>query len=410
MSRTAASVRLLVLTAALVSALSLGACDDDDDTVTGSGTIEATTLSVTSGTGGRVLESYAAEGDTVGLGDPLMRLDPVLITAALDEARAGQSMAELHLEQVKAGARPEEVRAAEAELAQAMAAWDGARRAWTSAERMLANPRELEDQVAQAETAVALAQTAVAQASGKLSAAAELRDSLPSGGGEQVAADQQIEALQAALGASRAGLAGAESALAQIEDARDNPSALEAMVSRAESAYRQAEAGALAADEALSLKREGPTLSQVDAADAALAQAAAGVEGLEAARDELTLRAPITGTVMTISASKGELAAPGSALARVADLDEVEITIYVPETRIADLHVGQTAEVDVDAFEDETFEGELVHIASEAEFTPRNVQTEDQRANLVFAVRVRLDNADQKLRPGMPAVVTIDAS
>jgi multidrug resistance efflux pump len=98
----------------------------------------------------------------------------------------------------------------------------------------------------------------------------------------------------------------------------------------------------------------------------------------------------------------GELAAPGAPLFILADLDEVTLTVYVPEAELDQVSLGQTVEVTVDAY-DKVFIGQVTHIASQAEFTPKNVQTQEERVHMVFAVKVRLENIDHELKPGMPA-------
>jgi multidrug resistance efflux pump len=160
-------VGLVVLTA-LGVALSVSACDDDEGTVKGSGTVEATTVSLRSDTGGTVLETYVSEGDDVGEGEPLLRLDDILVQAALDQAAAARAMAEIKMEKLTAGARPEEIAAAEAQLAQAMAQWDGARKAWERANDVLQDPVELQDQLDAAETMLAQAEVEVSKAQGQL--------------------------------------------------------------------------------------------------------------------------------------------------------------------------------------------------------------------------------------------------
>jgi HlyD family secretion protein len=87
----------------------------------------------------------------------------------------------------------------------------------------------------------------------------------------------------------------------------------------------------------------------------------------------------------------------------LGDLDQVTLTVFIPVTQIGQVRVGQTARVEVDAYLGETFEGTIAFIAPEAEFTPKNVQTEEERVNLVFAVKITLDNLDHRLKPGMPA-------
>ena len=94
-------------------------------------------------------------------------------------------------------------------------------------------------------------------------------------------------------------------------------------------------------------------------------------------------------------------------MAIIANLDTIELTVYVPEDRLGWVSLGQRVAVRVDAFPDRTFEGQVVYIASEAEYTLRAVETKEERVNMVFAVRIDLSNAGQLLKPGMPADVTL---
>jgi len=116
-----------------------------------------------------------------------------------------------------------------------------------------------------------------------------------------------------------------------------------------------------------------------------------------------TLVAPRGGLISEKLVNAGELAAPGAALLELSDIETVELTVYIPETEIGRVKIGEAAQVHVDAYESETFSGAVSFIAHEAEFTPRNVQTQEERVNLVFAVKIKLDNADHRLKPGMPA-------
>jgi HlyD family secretion protein len=99
----------------------------------------------------------------------------------------------------------------------------------------------------------------------------------------------------------------------------------------------------------------------------------------------------------------------------LGDLDHATLTVYIPETQIGRVKPGQAARVNVDAYPGETFEGEVVFIRPEAEFTPKNVQTQEERVNLVFAVKIALKNrldayGKYMLKPGMPADATIEAN
>ncbi len=120
---------------------------------------------------------------------------------------------------------------------------------------------------------------------------------------------------------------------------------------------------------------------------------------------EENIRAPLNGVVLERLFEPGEIAAPGSTLLVLGDLFTLNLTVYVPEDRYGQIILGRTYPVTVDSFPGTTFEGVVTHIADQAEFTPRNVQTVEGRKTTVFAVRLSLANPDLKLKPGMPADV-----
>ncbi len=128
---------------------------------------------------------------------------------------------------------------------------------------------------------------------------------------------------------------------------------------------------------------------------------------LELQLDKMTLRSPLDGVVGRRSIHVGEVVSPGSTLMVVTQLEQAELTLYVPEQQIGRVKVGQKVDVRVDSFPGESFPGEVTFINSKAEFTPRNVQTQRDRMNLVFAVKVKIPNPDLRLKPGMPADATI---
>jgi multidrug resistance efflux pump len=153
--------------------------------------------------------------------------------------------------------------------------------------------------------------------------------------------------------------------------------------------------------------RAGASDEEIAAVEAQVQQAQARLDSAQVLLDKLTLLAPVGGRVLEVSIQVGELAAPGAPLATLADLDEVELTVYVPEFRLGQVQMGQDVEVRVDSFPDQVFAGRVATIASEAEFTPRNVQTDEERVNIVFAVKVVIPNPNHALKPGMPADAVI---
>jgi multidrug resistance efflux pump len=134
-----------------------------------------------------------------------------------------------------------------------------------------------------------------------------------------------------------------------------------------------------------------------------LAQTALGV--IQAQMDKMSVTAPVDGIVLTRLVEPGEVVAPGATLLTVGPLEQLTITVYIPEDIYGTINLGQVALVNVDSFPGETFEAIVTRIADQAEFTPRNVQTQEDRRTTVFAVELGIDNPDGKLKPGMPADV-----
>ena len=118
--------------------------------------------------------------------------------------------------------------------------------------------------------------------------------------------------------------------------------------------------------------------------------------------------AAASGVVLSRNIEAGEVVAVGSAAMTIGQLDKLSITVYIPEDRYGEIMLGQGAEMTVDSFPNEVFQGTVVRIADQAEFTPRNVQTDEGRRTTVFAVKLTVDDPAGKLKPGMPADVVFD--
>ena len=119
------------------------------------------------------------------------------------------------------------------------------------------------------------------------------------------------------------------------------------------------------------------------------------------------LRAPFNGVVLVRQAELGEVVSPGTPIVTLGDLDHLWVRVYVPETDLGKVHWGQAVDVHTDSFPDKTYPGRVSFISSEAEFTPKSVQTEKERVTLVYRVKVDLENPHYELKPGMPADVAI---
>ncbi len=116
-----------------------------------------------------------------------------------------------------------------------------------------------------------------------------------------------------------------------------------------------------------------------------------------------TLRAPFDGVVLVRQAELGEIVSPGTPIVTLADLGHPWVRVYVPETDLGKVHWGQTVDVRTDTYPDKIYHGRISFISSEAEFTPKSVQTEKERVTLVYRVKVDVENPNRELKPGMPA-------
>jgi HlyD family secretion protein len=395
------------------------------DLLMASGSIEAEEVTIAAEIGGRVVEISAVEGDEVNTGDGLLRLDqeaPLVqlegATSTVAQAQAAVETAQAQLSLAMAGATTEEIEAAEAAVNAAQAAVMAAEAALVQAEISAETARTIQrsdSSVRSADAVLAQAEAMVAMAQADLIRAEAERDRLPTGLTEEqiAAADATVSAAEAQVAFAEAGVALAEAALSQ---ARAAPETRQDQVALADASVSAAQAnveimqGQMAQAEALLARIEAGASAeeiavleaQVNQAEAALVSAETTLKavGIELARTSLS--APSDGIILQQLVHEGELAFPGAPLLTLADLDEVTLTVYVPEADLGRVSMGQFAEVTVDAY-DETFIGRVSHISSQAEFTPRNVQTQEERVHMVFAVKVRLANDDHRLKPGMPA-------
>ncbi len=141
----------------------------------------------------------------------------------------------------------------------------------------------------------------------------------------------------------------------------------------------------------------------VRVAEATVREAAANVRRLESQVAELKVFAPLTATILTKAVEAGEVVTAGRPLVLLGDLDHPWIKVYVTETEVGKVKLGAPALVLVDSFPQQPFRGTVTWIADQAEFTPKNIQTKEERVNLVYAVKVTIDNAQRKLKAGMIA-------
>jgi HlyD family secretion protein len=405
------------------------------DVLLASGTIEATEVSASFRIAGRVIERVVDEGDRVKAGDLVARLESEELGAEVDrlraalessqtrvpqletevawrqelmrrnveEARATRLAREERLAELLAGSRPQEIAEAQAALV--------SRQARLAELRAGSRPQDIQKAEAEVQEARAVLRHAETDVQ-------RLDVLVPAG----AATEQSRDAARAALEVARERL---RHALERLDLVKEGPRQEE---------IRRADADVQQAIARLALVREGPrpeeirrAVAEVGEAEAALRRAQAGELEVALTRQRLAtlradiardraalaaadaqlgytvLRSPHAGVVLRKHVEPGEMIAAGTPAVTLADLRNIWLRIYVPEPQLGRIKLGQIADITTDSYPGRPYRGTVTFISAEAEFTPKNVQTQEERVKLVFAVKITVDNPEQELKPGMPA-------
>jgi multidrug resistance efflux pump len=407
------------------------------------GTIEATEVRVAPEVAGRVSEVDVDEGAQVAAGDVLLRLDDALLQAQKARAQAGLDTAEAGLRTAQAAvesARVQQALAITTARAQEAAARAVDWRLTLPADSNLpAWYFSRSEQLRAAQAEAAAAQTALDDEQTRLASvlAAPLAGQLEAAERELLLATAEVEAERAVR--DRADLARQNDDLIDAADdryeaardrLRDAQTAYDDLLSNKDAdAVRVARAALAAAqarldaardrvaklqtgDNSLQVELAAAVLQQAEAATAqalrVVAQARADLAVLEVQLSKTVIRAPVGGVIITRSVEVGEVLTPGSAAFAIGQVSDLRLTVFVPEDRYGTLQVNQEAQITVDSFPQDVFRATVVRIAEQAEFTPRNVQTDEGRRTTVFAVELALQDSGGRLKPGMPATVVFE--
>jgi len=219
---------------------------------------------------------------------------------------------------------------------------------------------------------------------------------------------EEVAQGRARVTAARQRLADAERDLGRTRTLHDGGAVPQEALDKAELARDLAATDADQAAEQLHLLERGARREEIDAAAADLASAHAAQAAVEARLADAVLVAPGSGVVQVRHREPGEVVGAGTPVLTLQDLTDRWVRIYIPEDRIGAVHLGAAVRVSSDTFPGRSYPGEVTFIATEAEFTPENVQTQEERVRLVYAVKVRLTADPQhELKPGMPVDVEI---
>lgn len=413
----------------------------ENGALTASGSIEATTVNIGPEMAGKVAEVLVEEGQPVRTGDPLLRLDDSLLTAQrvvastqVDSAKAALETATAALATAQQQYDTTLTNAVAAEKTTRLSVWKESKPAdfeqpvwyFSKEERLKAAQADVDARKADLDKALQeladISRTAVgsdflvveaklAQARLALQNAQDVYDSTSGASDSQELRD----AAQVVLDEVKIDL---EDAQKDYDDALTTDDAKDVLEARARAVIAQ-EIHDSSVDNLRALQTgadsqavvtAGKVLEQAEAslnqAQSAVRTAEANLALIDAQMSKLTVFAPMDGVVLTRNVEPGEFVQPGAVTLTLANLDDLTITVYVPEDRYGNISLGQSATVTVDSFPGETFDAVVVHIADKAEFTPRNVQTVEGRSSTVYAIQLKVADPEAKLKIGMPADVT----
>ena len=339
------------------------------------GTVEVQEVRLGSKIAGRVAEVSVAEGDLVQPGQILARFEVPELEAQRIQLEGRMRNAEAELTKAKYGYRVEEKDAAKAAVEAAQAKW----------KRLKAGPRAEEIKQARADLESAEAEGRLMRQKfervrrmGTTVAAPEVYDTAK-------AAQQRTEALAGSFRA-RLELLLAGSRKEDIDEAA-------AELKRVQANFAMLEAGTRSEDIAI--------------AEARVLEARGKLREVEVSLLEAAVRAPERAVVEVLAVRKGDLVQPNQTILRILRADDLWVKVYVPETQLGKVRLGQTVAVHIDSYPDKQFDGTVMQIAGVSEFTPRNVQSADERRHQVFGVKIRVANPDGVFKSGMAAEVVV---
>ena len=356
---------IIIIAAALVATVYASGWFHRDSALQGSGTVEARNIRVGSKIGGRIDQVLVREGDHVQPGQVLITFDDKELRASLQQTRAAA-------EKAQRGFRPEEIAEARAAAAQAKAEYEQRKNGY----------RQEDIAAAQADLDRAKADE------NRTGLDFQRYDALAK---KDLVSKQQRDTAEAAW---RIAVATVQNAQQKLDQLRNGYRSEE--IAAAKAHYEETQA-------TLEKLERGNRREDVDSAKAALSYD-------EARFRERQVVAPSAATVEVLDVRPGDLVAPNTPVATLLEADQIYIRIYIPETEIGHVQLGQKAEVRVDSFPNKVFEGQVEQINQQAEFLPRNVQTREERVHQVFGVKVRIIDPAGRVLAGMAADVKLKAA
>jgi len=398
--------------------------------IAASGIITATEFQIAGEVGGRVSELFVVEGQKVEAGKPLFKLEDRLMKSQYEQAKAGLKAAEATLEASQLQYDITINQFQTLDKTNRDLAWKASKISdkfdqpvwYFSKEELIESAEKIANSVQkELEDAKSDLASTLSKIEGSKFVAAEER--LADAQAAYYVADQVLELAKkakendelksSAENDEKAAKAELDAAQTEYDRLLTTQAAEDVLEARAKFQVAQARYDQ-ALDRVIEL-RTGINSFEVAAAGASVRQAQANVElagqtmkTLDIQMEKLAIYSPVDGIVMNLNIEVSEVISPGVTVITIGQLENVNLIIYISEEMYGKINFGDQVQVKVDSFPDETFTGEVIHIADEAEFTPQNVQTVEGRRSTVYAVKISIPNKDFKLKPGMPADALFD--
>jgi HlyD family secretion protein len=422
----------------------LAACNglngSSETDLSASGTISAKSVNVAPEVSGKIAEVAAAEGDTVKAGDLLFRIDNELLNAQYEQTKAAVQVAEAAVQAANDQLTTAETQYEIASQSSRSSAVDYREKVWKKSPldeidlpiwyfSQSEEVQAVQSTISAAEENLKAKQTELEKVLASASSAdfVELEKKLAQTQFAYQAADQTRDIAKAATenkelrskaedlyDLSKSDLENAQKAYDQALTSSAADDVLEARAAAAVAQTQLDNAKDLldslsVGEQALQIQAANAAVQQaktgVSQADANLAQAKANLKTIEIQVNKTKIYSPISGVVLLKNLEQGEMVSAGSTVMKVGNIDQVKLTVYVPEDQYGMVKLGQDVTVTVDSFPGKNYAGKVTYIADEAEFTPSNVQTVKGRKSTVFAVEITVPNSDHDLKSGMPADV-----
>jgi HlyD family secretion protein len=353
--------------------------DSASDQIRVSGNIETTETEVAFKIAGRVAKRFVDEGEWLKRGEPVAVLESADLQGNVSLRHAELNVAQAVLAELLAGSRAEDIAAAKAAMEKAAHALAD----------LEAGPRPQEIAAAQATMAAASADMTRTEA--------DLRRAVPLFQRRTISAEE-YDAIRAAR----------DMAAERYRQAEQQLKLLQA--GYREEQIKQARAALAQAKAQYELVLAGPRKETIDQQRARVDQAGEALKLAEIQLSYASVVSPLSGVVLSKNIEPGEYVAPGTAVVTVGDLVNVWLRGYIEETELGRVKVGQRAWVTTDTYPGKRYEGRVSFVAQEAEFTPKNVQTQKERVKLVYRIKIDITNPKMELKPGMPADAIIETS